>query len=338
MYSKKSNIYAFFFIILYFTPLISTFSDGPLSYGYNYYDKSCPSLETIIWRGVWNATLTDKRMRASLLRLHFHDCFVNGCDGSVLLDDTKSFKGEQTAGPNLNSIRGLEVIDRIKEDVERCCPNTVSCADILALAAKVAVVQSGGPYYRIKLGRLDGLTANFNGANKELPSPVEPIQNITAKFVAKGLNIKDVVVLSGAHSIGFAQCSTIKSRLYNFSGSGKSDTSMNPLLLSRLQVLCPNKHSSDRQIAPLDWQSIDTLDNKYYNNIMNKAAVLQSDQALWSNQTTAQMVKVYSGNPLLFLTDFAQSMKKLGNIGVITVKGEGKGEIRKICGAPNKAK
>jgi len=56
------------------------------------------------------------------------------------LDDTSSFRGEKTAGPNANSLRGFDVIDKIKSEVEKLCPNTVSCADILAVAARDSVV------------------------------------------------------------------------------------------------------------------------------------------------------------------------------------------------------
>lgn len=62
-----------------------------------------------------------------------------GCEGSVLLDDTKDMKGEKSALPNRNSLRGFDVIDNIKADVESFCPSTVSCADILALAARDAI-------------------------------------------------------------------------------------------------------------------------------------------------------------------------------------------------------
>jgi len=44
---------------------------------YRFYDRSCPRLQTIVKSGVWRAFKDDSRIAASLLRLHFHDCFVN---------------------------------------------------------------------------------------------------------------------------------------------------------------------------------------------------------------------------------------------------------------------
>ncbi|KNA23062.1 hypothetical protein SOVF_027950 [Spinacia oleracea] len=106
----------------------------------NFYSTSCPNALSTIQSAVQSAVRNESRMGASLLRLHFHDCFVNGCDGSILLDDTANFTGEKTAVPNLNSVRGFEVIDTIKSQLENVCAGVVSCADILAVAARDSVV------------------------------------------------------------------------------------------------------------------------------------------------------------------------------------------------------
>ncbi|XP_065857059.1 peroxidase 10 [Euphorbia lathyris] len=299
---------------------------------YDFYAKTCPNLAMIVKYGVWSAMMNESRIAASLLRLHFHDCFVNGCEASILLDDTKSFKGEKNALPNRNSARGYEVIDSIKEDVERACPLTVSCADILALAAREAVVLSGGAYWSVPLGRRDGVRASQKAANDNLPSPIESLQNITAKFIANGLDLKDVVVLSGAHTLGFAQCFTFKRRLFNFQGSGKPDPSLDSSAVSNLQTMCPNQDSSNTNLAPLDSPSVYRFDNSYYTNIISNTALLESDQALMSDPTTAAMVKSYSSYPYLFSNDFGASMVKMGNLGVLTGK---KGQIRKSCGSVN---
>ena len=82
-----------------------------------------------------------------------------GCDASVLLDDTANFTGEQTAFPNRNSIRGLDVIGSVKAQVEAVCAQTVSCADILAVAARdsVVAVRSIETHWRLNFRRPAGV-------------------------------------------------------------------------------------------------------------------------------------------------------------------------------------
>ncbi|OAY33793.1 peroxidase 10 [Manihot esculenta] len=323
---KHNNSYKLSFVhllcVLLLTPLICSQLD------YRFYDDSCPNLTRIVRYGVWSAMSNDTRMAASLLRLHFHDCFVNGCDGSLLLDGENV---EKNGLANRNSARGFEAIDNIKANLEKACPATVSCADILAIVAREAVYLTGGPFWNVPLGRRDGLTSSQNAANQQLPSPFESLENITAKFTSKGLDLKDVVVLSGGHTLGFAQCFTFKTRLFNFSGSGKPDPALDTSFLQSLQNACPDQADSDTKLAPFDSTS-SKFDNVYYNLLMNNAGLLQSDQALMGDNTAASLVSYYSKFPYMFSKDFGVSMVKMGGIGVLTRQD---GEIRKNCRVNN---
>ncbi|XP_034680931.1 peroxidase 10-like isoform X1 [Vitis riparia] len=294
---------------------------------YKFYDRSCPDLPTMVVRNVWEAYWKESRVAATLLRLHFHDCIVNGCDASVLLDDTEDFKGEKGTPVNRMLPLAFEVIDNIKEDVESACPSTVSCVDILTLAAREGVLLSGGPFWHIPLGRRDGTTSDPK-AVVQIPAPFEPLENITAKFTSKGLDLKDVVALSGAHTIGFAQCFTFKSRLFNFQGTGQPDPTLDASVLSDLRKTCPNKDSANTNIAPLDSVSNNRFDNAYYGNLVRNTGLLKSDQALMTNPDTAALVNRYRTNPRYFFRDFVASMVKLSYVGILT--GE-KGQIRKDC-------
>ncbi|VAI16043.1 unnamed protein product [Triticum turgidum subsp. durum] len=164
-----------------------------------FYSSSCPGALGAVASVVQSAVAKEPRMGASILRLFFHDCFVQGCDGSLLLDDTPSFQGEKTAMPNNGSVRGFEVIDAIKVAVENICPGVVSCADVLAIAARDSVVALGGPNWAVKVGRRDSTTASFSGANNNIPPPTSGLANLTSLFAAQGLSQKDMVALSGAY-------------------------------------------------------------------------------------------------------------------------------------------
>ncbi|XP_044495184.1 peroxidase 4-like [Mangifera indica] len=293
----------------------------------DFYSKTCPKVLCTVKPVVQSAIAKERRIGASLLRLHFHDCFVNGCDGSVLLDDTSSFTGEKTAGPNNNSIRGFDVIDKIKSKVEKVCPGVVSCADILAIAARDSTVILGGPSWEVKLGRRDSKTASLSAANSgQIPPPTSTLSNLINRFKAKGLSAKDMVVLSGSHTIGQARCISFRNRIYNESNIDSS-------FAKARQKNCPRAAGSgDRNLAPLDLQTPTSFDNLYYKNILNKKGLLHSDQVLFNGGSTDSLVTSYSKKPKAFSADFAASMIRMGDISPLTGSS---GEIRKNCRKPN---
>ncbi|XP_043693359.1 peroxidase N [Telopea speciosissima] len=298
----------------------------------DFYDNTCPNLLKIVRQEIKKAIENEMRMAASLLRLHFHDCFVNGCDASLLLDGSD---GEKFAGPNLNSARGFDVVDTIKSAVESSCSGVVSCADILAITARDAVLLSGGPSWKVLLGRRDGLVANQTGANTGLPSPFETLDKTIEKFAAVGLNLTDVVSLSGGHTIGLAKCATFSQRLFNFSGTGAPDSTLETNMLSDLQNLCPTNGDGNKTTA-LDRNSTDLFDNHYFKNLLNGKGLLLSDQNLFSSDlavsTTKTLVGSYSNDSSLFFNTFASSMINMGNISPLTGSA---GQIRKNCRVVN---
>ncbi|KAH7537644.1 hypothetical protein FEM48_Zijuj03G0114700 [Ziziphus jujuba var. spinosa] len=270
-------------------------------------------------RGVIAAIKKETRIGASLLRLHFHDCFVNGCDGSILLDDTAKFIGEKTAAANNNSVRGFEVVDAIKAKLEKACPKVVSCADILTLAAHDSVL--GGPSWKVGLGRRDSTTASRSAANNSIPGPTFSLSALISSFSAEGLSLKNLVALSGSHTIGLARCTTFRSRIYN------DTATIDASFAKSLQRKCP-KSGNNNKLADLDLRTPFHFDNFYYKNLVKNKGLLHSDQALYNRSSADSLVRKYATDTDAFFKDFAKGMIKMGNIKPLTGS---KGQIRINC-------
>ncbi|KAB2010078.1 hypothetical protein ES319_D10G211200v1 [Gossypium barbadense] len=276
----------------------------------NYYKSTCPEVFSIVQAEVEAALNKERRMGASLLRLHFHDCFVNGCDGSILLDDNATFIGEKTAPPNVNSTRGFNVVDDIKARLEDACPGVVSCADILAIAARDSTVILGGPSWKVKLGRKDATTASNAAATEFIPRPNLNISALVSSFDTQGLSLKDLVALSGAHTIGLAKCETFRAHIHN-------DSNIDPTFAKSLQRKCP-RAGKDNIHQQLDLQTPTSFDNSYFKNLLKKKGLLRSDQELFSGTSADSLVKKYAADSSEFFKHFSKSMIKLGNIKPIT--------------------
>ncbi|XP_068497984.1 peroxidase 15-like [Phaseolus vulgaris] len=259
-------------------------------------------------------------------------CGMQGCDASILLNNTATRESEQQALPNNNSIRGLDVVSDIKTTVEKVCPKVVSCADIIALAAEVSTILAGGPSLKIPLGRRDSLTASTTLANQNLPSPSSTLTRLKEAFAVQGLDTTDLVALSGAHTFGRAHCSLILDRLYNFNFTGKPDPTLDTAYLQELRKICPQ--GGPNNLVNFEPTNPDKFDLNFYYNLQNKMGLLQSDQVLFSTPgaDTINIVNNFSSNQNSLFNSFATSMIKMGNIGVLTGK---EGEIRKHCNWTN---
>nr|AHL39180.1 class III peroxidase [Populus trichocarpa] len=295
-----------------------------------FYKISCPAAEDIVRNVTWRRAATSLNLPAKLLRTHFHGCFVRGCDASVLVNSTANNTAEKDAIPNL-SLEGFDVIDEIKTQLENTCPGKVSCADILALSARDSVafqVLRAVQKPRV-VGRRDGIVSEALEAFTDIPSPFFNFWTPLQSFKSKGLSVHDLVVLSGGHTIGAGHCNLVSNRLYNFTGKGDQDPSLNPTYVAFLKNKCKilNEATTTVEIDPGSSQNFDTA----YFATKQRKGLFQSDAALLTNRTPNKIVgELLNSN--VFFREFAQPMKRMGAIGVLPGTS---GEIRKKCSVIN---
>ncbi|EMS59037.1 Peroxidase 5 [Triticum urartu] len=299
-----------------------------------FYAHSCPQAEVIVRdEGCDASVLLDSTANSTAEK----DAPPNkslrgfeGCDASVLLDSTANSTAEKDAPPN-KSLRGFEVIDAAKKRLEAACAGTVSCADILAFAARDSVVLAGGSPYGVPAGRRDGNVSAASDAQASLPPPTANVAHLTEAFGKNGLSQEDMVTLSGAHTIGVTHCSSFSARVHGYNattGTGQ-DPAMDAAKAAELARQCP---PGSPNAVPMDAGSPDTFDTGYFRALLANQGVLASDQTLTSDNATAALVAQNAGNVYLFVTRFGDAMVRMGGIRVLT---GGDGQIRTNCRVVN---
>ncbi|KAL6616763.1 hypothetical protein ACP70R_039033 [Stipagrostis hirtigluma subsp. patula] len=308
----------------------STAAQPPVVGGlsFDFYKRSCPRAESIVRDFLKSAIRRDVGLAAGLIRLHFHDCFVQGCDASVLLDGSATGPGEQQAPPNL-TLRpaAFKAVNDIRDRLERECRGAVvSCSDILALAARDSVVESGGPSYRVPLGRRDSPSfATRQDVLAGLPPPTANVPALLAVLSKINLDATDLVALSGGHTVGLGHCSSFEDRLFP-----RPDPTLNATFAGRLRQTCPAKGTDRRTV--LDVRTPNAFDNKYYVNLVNREGLFTSDQDLFANAATRATVERFARDQKAFFDQFAASVVKMGQINVLTGS---RGQIRRNCSRRN---
>ncbi|KAK3445730.1 hypothetical protein EUGRSUZ_A00966 [Eucalyptus grandis] len=291
-----------------------------------FYKDSCRLAEFIVKDEVRKAFIKDKGLAAGLVRMHFHDCFVRGCEGSVLIDSTPSNTAEKDSPANNPSLRGFEVIDSAKARLEAMCKGVVSCADILAFAARDSVEKAGGFGYDVPAGRRDG-RVSLASETTNLPPPSFNVDQLTQLFANKGFTQEEMVTLSGAHTIGRSHCTSFNNRLYSFNTTVNQDPSLDPTYASMLKQQCP-QGNDPTLVVPMDPPSPNMMDTSYYQGILANRGLFTSDQTLLTNSATANQVTQNARIPSIWKSNFAAAMVKMGKIGVLTGSA---GEIRANC-------
>ncbi|KAL9332206.1 hypothetical protein ACSQ67_001816 [Phaseolus vulgaris] len=313
----------------------------------NFYKQTCSQAEQIVRTKIQEYVSARPDLPAKLIRMHFHDCFVRGCDGSVLLDSTATNTAEKDSIPNL-SLSGFDVIDDIKKHWRQ---NVLELYLVLTylhwllgmlFLSKYAEANHyiycrtcicfhfNKPMWEVLTGRRDGRVSISGEALANLPAPFFNINQLRKSFESKKLTVHDLVVLSGAHTFGVGHCNLFSNRIFNFTGKGDQDPSLNPTYANILKSKC--KGLSDTTTAvEMDPNSPSTFDSDYYSILLQNKGLFQSDAALLTAKVSRNIV-----NELVkqdkFFTEFGQSMKRMGAIDVLT---DSDGEIRTKCSVVN---
>ena len=319
--------------------LLSSAEGSKLKVGY--YKKSCPGVENVVKYHVARAIRANRKSGAALVRLIFHDCFVRGCDASVLLDPTPANPHTEKTAPINIGLAAFDLIDEIKEAVEERCPGTVSCSDILIYAARDAssILSNGHVHFDVLSGRLDGVASYAAEAQRDLPDSTFTIQELIRNFRRKNFTVEELVILSGAHAVGVGHCSSLRARLtapanqilpsYRNLLRGKCAAGPDPLVPNNVRdedpaavaAAMPGFLGKLRKVQAF-------LDNSYYHNNLARIVTFNSDWELLTEKEALGHVKEYAENGTLWDEDFSDALVKLSKL----PKPHGsKGEIRKHC-------
>lgn len=303
-------------------------SQGSAQLRQNFYAATCPNVESIVKNIVTQKFGQTFVTVPTTLRLFFHDCFVEGCDASVIIQSTPNNTAEKDFPDNLSLAGdGFDTVMKAKQAVENVCPNMVSCADILVMATRDVVGLAGGPKFNVELGRRDGLISQASRVDGKLPKPSNTLNQLNSLFSKKGLPQVDMIALSGAHTVGFSHCSQFASRIYNFSPRRAVDPSLNSSYAAQLQQMCPR--IVDPTIAiNMDPTTPRQFDNVYYKNLQSGEGLFSSDQVLFTDLRSQSTVNTFAQSSAAFNTAFGNAMIKLGRVGVKTGT---QGEIRRDC-------
>ncbi|KAK9097850.1 hypothetical protein Syun_024895 [Stephania yunnanensis] len=318
------------FVILLLPLLITTVS---AQLRFNYYSATCPNVESIVRNAVTQKFRQTFVTAPGTLRLFFHDCLVRGCDASVILASSTNTAEKDHPDDVTLAGDGFDTVIKAKAAVDRDpnCRNKVSCADILALATRDVIALTGGPSYPVELGRLDGRISTKASVQRQLPHPEFSLDQLNSMFASHGLTQTDMIALSGAHTIGFSHCNKFSKRIYKFSKTRQIDPTLDPTYATQLRQMCPI--NVDPTIAiNMDPTTPRTFDNVYYKNLQKGMGLFSSDQILFTDSRSKDIVNIFAANNTAFQQAFVTAITKLGRVGVKTGK---QGEIRRDCTAVN---
>lgn len=219
--------------------------------------------------------ISNKNCAPIMLRLAWHDAGTydvntntGGPNGSIRNQE------EYSHGAN----NGLTIALGFCEQVKAKCPK-ITYADLFQLAGVVAVEVTGGPAINFIPGRKDSTVSPNEG---RLPDAKKGAPHLRDVFYRMGLSDKDIVALSGGHTLGRAH---------------------------------PERSGFD---GPWTQEPL-KFDNSYFVELLKGESEgllkLPTDLALLSDPDFRPYVELYAKDEDAFFKDYAESHKKLSELG-----------------------
>ncbi|KAL1215687.1 L-ascorbate peroxidase 3 [Cardamine amara subsp. amara] len=219
--------------------------------------------------------IASKSCAPIMLRLAWHDAGTydaqsktGGPNGSIRNEE------EYTHGAN----SGLKIAIDLCEGVKAKYPK-ITYADLYQLAGVVAVEVTGGPDISFVPGRKDSNVCPREG---RLPDAKQGFQHLRHIFYRMGLSDKDIVALSGGHTLGKAH-----SERSGFDGPWTKE---------------PQKFDNSYFVELLKGESEGLLK-------------LPTDKTLLEDPEFRGYVELYAKDEDAFFRDYAESHKKLSELG-----------------------
>jgi catalase (peroxidase I) len=205
---------------------------------------------------------------------------------------TMRFEPESTDDANA----GLDIARNMMENVKKDFPN-VSFADIYAPCGAAAVEYSGGPKVPVGLGRSDEADGSKCPANGRLPDASLGADHLREVFYRMGFDDKEIVCLSGAHTLG--RCHTDRS---GFDGPWTAD----PLKFDNTYFT---------NLLELEWKPREWDGPLQYADPSGELMMLPTDLCLIQDEKFLPYVKHYASDADAFSQDFAKVFAKLLALG-----------------------
>ncbi|GAQ77812.1 hypothetical protein KFL_000040130 [Klebsormidium nitens] len=249
-----------------------------------------------IQRSLSNLTLSDSQTNARFLRLIFHDCASGGCNGSIMkLQEQKAFVN--------TFLSGYDKVQIVKAAADAACGSNLSYADTIVAGAFIGVYLSGGPNVTqyVRLGRAD--TDGLDDPER-LPSAFTLNDDLIKTFAVLGLNVEELVALSGAHTLGKATCANVTPRI-------GGDPYADPQFLYGLTNQCRTLlQQLSMDLSPTQF------DTSYYKVMQTGKGILQTDEGLYAENTTRAYTQLFASNQTEFFSSFAVGLLKMSLIGL----------------------